>query len=131
MIKDALSSFNMDSFSPCHPVLPLEVASALCTFRGKFTAKANDMGRAGAPLVVATGSKDFWQALKKALGEPFVNVFKAPLIQTAMDQAWLFGVTASHRHYGAELNMMGSLAVANSRETASTSIPTKCFSLCL
>ena len=64
------------------------------------------------PLVASTGANealDFLQAMWPQ--NPRLREFKDPQADQSLKQVWLFGVVGSHRHYGTDLNSMGSIRV--------------------
>ena len=69
--------------------------------------KFNSQGRAGVPLVVSTGSEKAWHGFNEIFGNAFRRMFTDADMTSKVSQAWAFGVTKEHRHYGMDTYALG------------------------
>ena len=84
-----------------------EVAKTVGKFKTVYASKANSQGRAGVPLVISTGSEEAWSGFNNIFGDAFRRIFTDADMTSKISQAWAFGVTKEHRHYGMDTYALG------------------------
>lgn len=88
------------------------LAVATVRFGQKFEARCTIEGRAGAPLVEATGSSTAAEYFKSFMGGTYIaDVPQSPEADRALRQVWNFGLKSSYKSVGCDINYTGSVRV--------------------